>query len=477
MPQRSLRCLRDWWQEETHMLKPERIVLAVTLTFTGGIAVVAQQPAGTPQPSPEHKKLAAFVGTWKDEAEMKPGFFGPGGKMNLTETCEWFTGGFSVVCHTDATGFMGDLKTLTVLTYDSEEKVYRFHEFNSAGWSDVAKGTVEGDTWTFDGESTMGGKAIKSRSTIKMPSPDFAQMRSEMSVDGGPMTLWMELKGARVKENQRGFNSCMPHASEGWVFECFRTWLGSLPFQLSNDFLIVVEGRIGSLSTLKFLLDTGTTHTMVDERIATRLSLKRQSGKVLNFDRFARIEWAKVPEIELGPLTARDLPVMVGKLAHYSELADGVDAIIGLDLLSASESLKIDYSTKQITIRTSAQRGEQKTAPQALTGQLSLQGQPARLVIDTGVQSMLLYKDRIRKHLPQLRFDDKPSHVCMGKLAGERATLSGVRVGANELRTPVFLISGAPGSLSADIDGYVGTSVLGARVIELDFASNTLRWQ
>src|ERR1700746_1242080 len=97
--------------------------------------------------------------------------FGPGGKMSSTETCDWFTGGFSIVCHTETTGFMGDLKTLTVLGYDPEDKVYRFYEFNSVGWSSAAKGTVDGDTWMFDGESKMGGKLIKSRSTIKMTSP------------------------------------------------------------------------------------------------------------------------------------------------------------------------------------------------------------------------------------------------------------------------------------------------------------------
>ena len=181
------------------MLNRGSMVLGLALTLMNGIVVAAQQPAGTPQPSPEHKKLAAFVGTWKDEAEMKPGPFGPGGKMSLTETCEWFTGGFSVVCHTDTTGFMGDLKTLTVLTYDREEKVYRFYEFNSTGWSNAAKGTVDGDTWTFDGDSKMGGKRIRTRSTIKLPSPDSATMKSEVSVDGGPMTLFMELKGTRVE--------------------------------------------------------------------------------------------------------------------------------------------------------------------------------------------------------------------------------------------------------------------------------------
>jgi hypothetical protein len=207
------------------MLKSRSIVVVIFWALMRVVTAIAQEPAGPPQPSPEHKMLGVFVGTWKDEAEMKPSPLGPGGKMSLTETCEWFAGGFSVVCHTDTTGFMGDLKTLTVLTYDREQKAYRFYEFNSTGWSNAAKGTVDGDTWTFNGDSKMGGKRIKTRSTIKLPSPDSATMKSKVSVDGGPMTLFMELKGTRVEPSQSGRTSCVPHASEGWLFECFQAWL------------------------------------------------------------------------------------------------------------------------------------------------------------------------------------------------------------------------------------------------------------
>jgi len=212
------------------MLKRGNMALAVAWTLIGVITVIAQESSGPPQPSPANKKLGVFVGTWKDEAEMQPSPLGPGGKLSLTETCDWFTGGFSVVCHTDTTGFMGDLKTLTVLTYDPDEKLYRFYEFNSVGLSESAKGTVDGDTWTFDGESKMGGKLIKSRSTIKLSSTDSATMKSEMSVEGGPWILVMELMGTRAKQSQTDLNSCVPHGSEGWpfeLFECYRTLLSS----------------------------------------------------------------------------------------------------------------------------------------------------------------------------------------------------------------------------------------------------------
>jgi uncharacterized protein DUF1579 len=183
------------------MRKRDGIVVALALTLAVAIAIVAlaQTPAGVPQPGPENKKLGVFVGTWKDEAQMKPGPFGPGGKMNMTETCDWFTNGFSVVCHTDTTGFMGDIKTLTLLNYNAGEEIYTMYELNSFGYTTLSKATVDGDTWTLNSEQNMGGKIIKLRSTLKLPTADTAVMATDLSVDGGVWTPFMELKGRRVK--------------------------------------------------------------------------------------------------------------------------------------------------------------------------------------------------------------------------------------------------------------------------------------
>ena len=210
------------------MLKRRSIDLAIVWTLTCGISAVPQQSGGTLQPTSQHKKLEAFVGTWNDEAEVKPTPFGPGGKMSITETCDWFTGGFSVVCNAKATGLQDDLNTLIVLTYDGEEKVYRLYEFNSAGRSNAAKGTVDGDIWTFNGESKVNGILIRTRSTLRVTSSDSATMKSEMSVEGGPWTLMMELKGTRAKQGQTDFNPCVPHGSEGWPFELFECYRGLL---------------------------------------------------------------------------------------------------------------------------------------------------------------------------------------------------------------------------------------------------------
>ena len=79
--------------------------------------------------------------------------------------------------------------------------------------------------------------------------------------------------------------------------------------------------------------------------------------------------------------------------------------------------------------------------------------------------------------MPQIQLSGPMSQVYAGRLRGQAAILTGIRLGANELQSSVLLLPGAPASLPADIDGYIGTSFGWAQMVELDFASNTLRWQ
>ena len=82
-------------------------LLASVCVMSLAVSVQAQAPQGPPKPGPEVKKLAYNVGTWNVEGDSKP--FGPmpGGKITSTEKCSWYSGGFFVTCHTEATGPMG----------------------------------------------------------------------------------------------------------------------------------------------------------------------------------------------------------------------------------------------------------------------------------------------------------------------------------------------------------------------------------
>jgi hypothetical protein len=169
--------------------------IALVITFTMFcLAQAAAQQSQAPKPGPEHQKLGYFVGTWTSTGEIKPSPFGPGGKMTSNDTCEWFQGGFAVVCRSQGTTPMGPMKSLAILGYNAEEKVYTYYGVDNSpmNMASVPKGTVEGDTWTYNDESMMGGKKVKSRYLIKTASPTSYSFKFEMEQEPGKWTQVME---------------------------------------------------------------------------------------------------------------------------------------------------------------------------------------------------------------------------------------------------------------------------------------------
>ena len=137
-----------------------RSLAAITLLATA--ALRAQAPAAAPKPGPEHQKLAYFAGHWNEVGVMKPGPMGPGGQLTSTSTCEWFAGGFSIVCRSDGKGPTGETHGLGILGYSTERKRYTYYGVDNSGMGgDLSYGDLAGDTWTWEGESLMGGKPVK----------------------------------------------------------------------------------------------------------------------------------------------------------------------------------------------------------------------------------------------------------------------------------------------------------------------------
>lgn len=165
-------------------------LLAASLFLS--VAGIQSASAQAPKPGPEHKRLAYFVGKWRSEGEMKPGPMGPGGKMTSSDTCEWFEGEFSVICHYEGSGPMGPSKGLGILGYNTEEKVYTYYGVDNTNMTmaSVPKGTLRGDTWTYTDEGTMGGKKYKSRVVLKELSPTSYTFRMDMQ---GPDGKWMPM--------------------------------------------------------------------------------------------------------------------------------------------------------------------------------------------------------------------------------------------------------------------------------------------
>ena len=251
----------------------------------------------------------------------------------------------------------------------------------------------------------------------------------------------------------------------------------TMPFELVSGFLVVVNGEIGNLHGLKFVLDTGASYSLIDRKVADRLQLQRRSGEVINFDRRVPVELVDIPELRVGPLQEKAVRIMVVKLAEYSEFAEHADGIIGLDLLSKSRKVSIDYGRRTVSFQL-AEDGTPEHSPFTLfVVPLVVQGVSVHLVVDTGLQGILLYENRLLKRLPKMRIEGESTNVAMGRLRATQVRLPGVQITGAQVATTVFLIDCPDQDSLPGVDGYLGPAALQATRIEFDFDARMLRWQ
>jgi len=250
----------------------------------------------------------------------------------------------------------------------------------------------------------------------------------------------------------------------------------AVPFDLVSDFLVVAKGGIENLDGLKFIVDTGSTWSAIDQKVAEKLRLNCQAGKMMNFDQYIPIEWADVTNFRIGPVSAERVRVMVMNLAKYSEFAKNVDGIIGLDLLSRNQTFAIDYTAKTLYFGP-AENPSHRSNLGGFLATIVVQGRPIRLCVDTGSPDILLYENRLRKRLVNLRTNGEPTTIRMGRIKGTKIDLPEVSITGPKQVITVVLIHGPEESTMPGVDGYLGTASLHPKRIEFDFTKRVMWWE
>lgn len=253
-----------------------------------------------------------------------------------------------------------------------------------------------------------------------------------------------------------------------------------MPFRLYNGFLIVVDGRIGNLNGLKFILDTGTTTSVLDTRVADKLSLPRHPNQVVNYGKTIGVETATIPYVQFGPVQATNQEMFIADLAKFSDFARDADALIGTDLLQLN-NITFDYTTRKVLfslIDRKIQDAIVRSGPICFTVDVQVQGHPVRLILDTGLEGVLLYEDRILARVPELRMEVRIEKVTIGRrMEAKLATLPEMQLGPTRMDGRVLLMKVPPGDKIADIDGYIGIAPFNTTRITFDFVSKMITWE
>lgn len=168
--------------------------LAVGLLATPALSQEAAKPG------PQHARIGYFAGTWEFSGEVQASPMGPGGKISGSETCEWFAGGFQLVCRGDMTGPRGPAKSASIWAYDPMQQAYTFYGYNSMGEAFHVTGNVAAKVWTWNAEFPVEGASMKLKATITEESPTAYSYKLETSMDG---TTWTAMEEGRATRKSR----------------------------------------------------------------------------------------------------------------------------------------------------------------------------------------------------------------------------------------------------------------------------------
>jgi len=172
-----------------------RAPLAAAILLLSPPCLAADQ--SMPKPGPEVQKLGYYVGSWEGHGETKAGPFGPAGKLSSKQTCDWFPGGFQVVCRGEEHGPTGARNFLNLLSYDEKARSYTQYSISSRGETEYDPGgSLVGNTFLQQG---LGGKHAKFRYTEVHVSPALYTYKAEVSLDGGPWSVLATGEIKRVK--------------------------------------------------------------------------------------------------------------------------------------------------------------------------------------------------------------------------------------------------------------------------------------
>jgi len=123
-----------------------------------------------------------------------------------------------------------------------------------------------------------------------------------------------------------------------------------IPFKLAQGFGIVVQGGIGPLTNLNFLVDTGAVPSVLNQKVASRIGVAGVPGLLASLmHENMPAQYVTVDEVHFGSIRAFGLPMAMVDLGRFERLlGTRIDAIIGLDIL-VRQNFSIDYKRRRIT--------------------------------------------------------------------------------------------------------------------------------
>lgn len=251
----------------------------------------------------------------------------------------------------------------------------------------------------------------------------------------------------------------------------------AIRFELRQGYLIVTQCTVGDLP-LKAIIDTGANQTVLDSRVAHRLSLRSSTDSATFIVREVQVRSVLAPSVSLGPLQSGPMNVISADLSAFAAQAETpIDVIIGMDLLGRSDFL-IDYGARQLRfgpVPALKHRSQLELRQGLATVSLAGLGSSLRVVVDTGFPQLLLFHGRLGR---ELRTREAPLKLATLSYTERLKEFDSppIQIGDWQITHPRLLVADDEQE-QAEFDGLFGPKFLAARRIGFDFIHQILSWE
>ncbi len=195
-----------------------------------------------------------------------------------------------------------------------------------------------------------------------------------------------------------------------------------ISFRLRDGYLMVAQTLVNGAGPFSFLVDTGTTRTVIDPDLARQLQAPAVGEvAVTTVLHYRQDKLVRVQEVRIGRASVSGLGAIVDKLTRQKMLAPGIRGVLGEDFLSRFDIL-IDYKKRLLSLNEPAPAGERcrfetigqyhgaPTTNRLLVGVefLEVSGEKVQLQLDTGAKTPELFP---------VSHDSHPSQPWGGSMA------------------------------------------------------------
>jgi hypothetical protein len=131
-----------------------------------------------------------------------------------------------------------------------------------------------------------------------------------------------------------------------------------ISFRLHDKYLILVQAKVDGAGPFTFLLDTGSTHTVIDPGLARQLHAPViGEASLVTVSDVRKDRLARLREIRVGGSVVSELGAIIDKMDEVKLRAPGIRGVLGEDFLSEFDIL-IDYQARTLRFDGDAPAGE-----------------------------------------------------------------------------------------------------------------------